>query len=69
MIEEKEKDKVETLEIVELVEGEATKATRIETTLSPDMKTWLVQFLKENRSNLPEVSEQDVQQADWQEYG
>ena len=48
MIEEKEEDKVETLEIVELVEGEATKTTRIGTTLSPEMKTRLVQFLKEN---------------------
>ena len=42
MIEEKEEDKVETLEIVELVEGEATKMTRIGTTLSPEMKTRLV---------------------------
>ena len=48
MIEEKEEDKVETLETVELVEGEATKMTRIGMTLSPEMKTRLVQFLKEN---------------------
>ena len=48
MIEEKEKDKVEALEIVELVEGEATKTTRIGMTLSPEMRTRLVQFLKEN---------------------
>ena len=48
MIEEKEEDKVETLETVELVEGEATKTTRIGTMLSPEMKTRLVQFLKEN---------------------
>ena len=34
MIKEKEEDKVEALEIVELVEGEATKKTRIGTTLS-----------------------------------
>ena len=34
MIKEKEEDKVEALEIVELVEGEATKTTRIGTTLS-----------------------------------
>ena len=39
MIEEKEKDKVETLETVELVEGEATKTTKIGMTLSLDMKT------------------------------
>jgi len=48
MIEEKEEDKVEALETVELVEGEATKMTRIGMTLSPKMKTRLVQFLKEN---------------------
>ena len=48
MIKEKEEDKVETLETVELVEGEATKTTRIGTMLSPEMKTRLVQFLKEN---------------------
>ena len=48
MIKEKEEDKVEALEIVELVEGEAAKMTRIGTTLSPEMRTRLVQFLKEN---------------------
>ena len=48
MIEEKEEEKVEALEIVELVNGEITKMTRIETTLSPQMKSKLVQFLKEN---------------------
>ena len=48
MIEEKEEDKVEALETVELVEGETTKMTRIGMTLSLDMKTRLVQFLKEN---------------------
>ena len=42
MIKEKEEDKVETLKIVELVEGEATKTTRIGKTLSPEMKTRLV---------------------------
>ena len=48
MIEEKEEDKVEALETVELVKGETTKTTRIGTTLSPKMKTRLVWFLKEN---------------------
>ena len=48
MIEEKEEDKVEALETVELVEGETTKTTRIGTTLSPKMKTRLVWLLKEN---------------------
>ena len=44
-IEEKEKDKVEALEEVELVEG---KTTRIGTTLSLKMRSMLIQFLKEN---------------------
>ena len=48
MIEEKEKDKVEALETVELVEGETTKMTKIGTTLNPEMRMRLVQFLKEN---------------------
>ena len=48
IIEEKEEDKVEILEIVELVEGETAKTTRIRTTLSPEMRTRLVQFLKKN---------------------
>ena len=48
MIEEKEEDKVEALEEVELVEGKTTKTTRIETTLSLEMKSMLVQFLKDN---------------------
>ena len=48
MIEEKEEDKVEALETVELVKGETTKTTRIGTTLSPKMKTRLVWLLKEN---------------------
>ena len=43
-----EKDKVEALEEVELVEGMTTKTTRIRTTLSPEMRSMLVQFLKEN---------------------
>ena len=48
MIEEKEEDKVEALKIVELVEGEIARTTRIGTTLSPKMRTRLIQFLKEN---------------------
>ena len=39
MIEDKEEDKVEALETVELVEGETTKTTRIGTKLSPEMRT------------------------------
>ena len=68
MIEEKEKDKVEALEIVELVEGEATKTTRIGMTLSPEMRTRLVQFLKENldvfawsHENMPDISPKVIQ--------
>ena len=48
MIEKKEEDKMEALEIVALTEGETTKTTRIGTTLGPRMRTRLVQFLKEN---------------------
>ena len=48
MIEEREEDKVAALEIVELAEGEENKTTRIGTMLSPEMRTRLVQFLKEN---------------------
>ena len=39
---------MKALETVELVEGEVAKTTRIATTLSPEMRTRLVQFLKEN---------------------
>ncbi|XP_023895554.1 uncharacterized protein LOC112007443 [Quercus suber] len=47
-IEEKEEDKIEAFETVKLDEEDATKTTRIGTTLSPEMKSRLVQFLKEN---------------------
>ena len=63
MIKEKERDKVEALETVELVEGEASKMTRIGTTLSLEMRTKLVQLLKENwdvfawsHENMPSIS-------------
>ena len=48
IIEKKEEGNVEALETVELVDGETTKTTRIRTTLSIEMKSKLVQFLKEN---------------------
>ena len=48
MIEENDEDKVEALEIVELVDGQATKMTRIGTMLSPGMRAKFIQFLKEN---------------------
>ena len=48
VIEEKDEDKMEALEIVELTEGEAKGTTKIGMTLSPEMRTRLIQFLKEN---------------------
>ena len=48
VIEEKGENKMEALETVALVEDEITKMTRIGTTLSPKMRTRLIQFLKEN---------------------
>ena len=42
MIEVKDEDKVKALEVVELIEGQATKTTRIGTTLSPEMRVKLV---------------------------
>ena len=48
MIEEKEENKMEALEIMALTKGETTKTSRIGTTLSPKIRTRLIQFLKEN---------------------
>ena len=48
MIEEEEKEKVETLEMVELVDEELTKMTIIGMNLNNQMKKELIQFLKEN---------------------
>ena len=42
VIEEKEEDKIEALETVELTEGKAAKMIRIGTTLSPEMRTRLI---------------------------
>ena len=42
MIEEKEEDKVEALETMELVEGETTRMTKIGMALSPEIRTRLV---------------------------
>ena len=47
MIEEEE-NKVETLEIVALVEDGVTKTTRIGMILSLEIRTRLIEFLKEN---------------------
>ena len=43
-----EENKVEALEIVALVEDRTAKTTRIGTTLSLEMRTRLIEFLKEN---------------------
>ena len=48
VIEEKEEERMEALETVELVEGEADMMTKIGMTLSPEMRTRLIRFLKEN---------------------
>ena len=48
MIEEMDEDKVEALKVMELAEEQVTKTTRIGTTLSPEMRARLIQFLKEN---------------------
>ena len=48
MIKEEEKEKVEALETVELVDEEPMKTTNIGTNLNDLMKKELVQFLKEN---------------------
>ena len=68
MIEKKEEDKMEALEIVALTEGETTKMTRIGTTLGPGMRTRLVQFLKENldvfawsHKDIPGISPEVIQ--------
>ena len=47
-IEEKEEDGIEALETVELAEGNVNKTTKIGMTLSPEMRTRLIKFLKEN---------------------
>ena len=48
MIEEKEEEKVEALETVELVDEKPMKTIRVRMTMSIDMKRKLVQLLKEN---------------------
>ena len=68
MIEEKEEEKVETLETVELVDEDPLKTTRIGTTLSSKMRIRLVQFLKENldifawsHEDMPDISTEVIQ--------
>ena len=68
MIEEKEKEKVEALETIELANGEPTKTTRVGMTLSTEMRKRLVQSLKENlkvfawsRKDMPGISTEIIQ--------
>ena len=68
MIEEKGEEKVEALETMELVDGETAKMTRIGTTLSPEMKSRLVQFLKDNldifawsHEDMPDITTEVIQ--------
>ncbi|XP_065626129.1 uncharacterized protein LOC136066174 [Quercus suber] len=68
IVEEKEEEKVEALEVVELIEGEMTKTTRIGTTLSPEIRTRPIQFLKENldvfawsHDDMPGISPEVIQ--------
>ena len=68
MIEEKEEEKVEALETVELVDGEPMKTTRVGTTMSADTTKKLVQFLKENldifawsHKDMPGISTEIIQ--------
>ena len=68
MIEEKEVEKVEALETMELIDREPTKTTRIRMTLSLEMRTRLVQFLKENmdifawiHEDMPDISTKVIQ--------
>ena len=68
MIEEKEEERMEALETVELVEREANKTTKIGTTLSPEMRTRLIRFLKENldvfswsHEDMPDISPEVIQ--------
>ena len=67
MIKEEE-NKVKTLEIVALVEDGVTKTTRIGTMLSPEMRTRLIEFLKENldvfawsHEDMPDISPKIIQ--------
>ena len=48
VIEDKGENKMEALETVALVKDEIPKTMRIGTILSPEMRTRLIQFLKEN---------------------
>ena len=68
VIEEKEKDKVEALETMELAEEGENKMTRIGTMLSLEVRVRVVQFLKENldvftwsHEDMPGISPEVIQ--------
>ena len=68
VIEEKEVNEMEALETVVLAKDETTKTTRIGTTLSPKIRTRLIQFLKENldvfawsHEDMPSISPEVIQ--------
>lgn len=63
MIKERNPEVVEALEIVELVEGEHTKVTKVGTNLTLSTKEGIIGFLKENldvfawsHENMPGIS-------------
>ena len=63
-----EESKVEALETVALVEDGTTKTTRIGMMLSPEMRTKLIEFLKENlnvfawsHEDMPSISPKIIQ--------
>ena len=69
MSEEKDEDKMEALEVMELAEGQVTKTMKIGTTLALEMRTRLIQFLKENldvftwsHEDMPSIAPEVIQQ-------
>ena len=68
MIEDKSPETVETLEMVELVEGEPTKVTNVGANLDLAMKKGIVEFLKRildvfvwSHEEMPGISEDVIQ--------
>ena len=68
MIKEEEKEKVDALKTVELVDREPTKTTKIRMDLNDQMKEKPVQFLKENldiftwsQEDMPDIAAKVIQ--------
>ena len=68
MIEEEEKEKVEALETIDLVNEEPTKTMKIRTNLNDQMEKELVQFPKENldifawsHKDMPDIAVEVIQ--------